>query len=98
MKRSIVLPSDGRRKGFQIEQRSTVHNGVADLHDAAKADQVFLVDLIVIQHLGVVAEVAKKPVEFPQRSRRAVETPRKRVSRECLRFEDRKAEQVERFS
>ena len=51
-------------KVFQIEQRSTVYDGMADLHGAPKADQVFLVDVIVIQHLRVVAESRRDQLSF----------------------------------
>ena len=84
MKRSTVLPTTRRRKAVEIEQRSAVYDGVADLDDAAKADQVLVVDLIVTQQLGVVAEVAQKPVELPQRFRRAVETSGKECAGECF--------------
>ena len=71
---------------------------MADLDDTAEADQALVVDLIPAEQFGVVAEVAQKPVEFPQRSGRAVEAAGNRVSGEFFGFEDREAKEIERFS
>ena len=90
--------STSRRETIEIEQGSAVHDGVADLDDTAEADQVLVVDLIPSEQFGVVAEVAQKPVEFPQRSGRAVEAAGNRVSGEFFGFEDREAKEIERFS
>jgi hypothetical protein len=46
---------------------------VADVDDTAEPDQSLLVDLIPAEQLGVVTEVTEEPVEFPERSGRAIE-------------------------
>ena len=67
-----MLPLTGRRESIQIEQGRPVNDSVADLDDTAEPDQTFLVDLIPAEQFSVITEVAQKPVEFPQCSRRAV--------------------------
>jgi hypothetical protein len=46
---------------------------VADLDDTAESDEAFFVDFIPAEQLGVVTEVTEEPVEFPERSGRAIE-------------------------
>ena len=71
---------------------------MADLDYSSEANQAFVVDLILAEQFGVVTEVAQKPVEFPQRSGRAVEAAGNRVSGEFFGLEDREAEEIERLS
>ena len=71
---------------------------MADLDDTGEPDQALLVNLISAEQLGVVNEVAQKPVEFPQRSGRAVEAACNRVSGEFFGLDDREAQEIEWFS
>jgi hypothetical protein len=71
---------------------------MADLDHSTQANQVLVVDLVLPEQLGVVTEIAQEPVEFPQRSGRAVEATGNRVSSEFFRFKDREAEKIKRFS
>ena len=83
-----MLPLASRRETIQVEQGSAVYDRVADLDDTAEPDEAFFVDLIPAEQLGVVTEVTQKPVEFPQRSGRAIEAARNRLSGEFFGLED----------
>jgi hypothetical protein len=92
------VAATGRQARSRREQGSAVYDRVANLHDPEEPDQAFLVDLILSEQFGVVTEVAEKPVEFPQRSGRAVEAAGNRVSGKPFGLEDREAEEIEGFS
>jgi hypothetical protein len=68
-----LLPLSCRCEAVEIEQRSAIHDPVADLDDTAESDEAFFVDFIPAEQLGVVTEVTEEPVEFPERSGRAIE-------------------------
>ena len=87
----------GRGEAVEVEQGSAVYDRVADLDDALKSDQVFLVDLITPERFGVITEVAQEPAEFPQCFRSAIETARNGASGAFLGLNDREAQNVERF-
>jgi hypothetical protein len=93
-----LFPLGGRRETIQVEQGSAVYKNVANLDHSTQANQVLVIDFILAEQFDVVTEIAQKPVEFPQRSGRAVEASGNRVSSEFFRLEDCEAEQIERFS
>jgi len=72
----------GRREAVEIEQGSAVDDDVADFDYSAEANQVLVIDFVLPKKIGVVTKVMEKPVQFPQRSGRAVEAARNRVSGE----------------
>ena len=83
-----MFPLSRGREAVEIEQGGAVYDRVADLYDAAEPEQASLIDLIPAEQFVVVAEVTQKPVEFPQRSGRAVKAAGNRVSSEFFWFED----------
>jgi len=94
----MLFPLNSRCKGVEIEQGSAVYDRMADFQNSAEAVQAFFFDLIPSEQFGVVSEVAQKPVEFPQCSRGAIKAAGNRVPSEFFGFEDREAEDIERFS
>jgi len=64
-----LFPTTGVRKAVEAEQRRAVHNDVTDLNYAPQTDQLSLVDLIASQQFGVMAKVAQKPGQLPERLR-----------------------------
>jgi hypothetical protein len=92
------FPLAGSGKTIKVEQGSAVHDNVADLDHASQTNQVLVVDLVLPEQLGVVPEIAQKPVELPQRSGCAVEASGEAVASEFRRCKDRKAKEIERFS
>jgi hypothetical protein len=62
----------GRCEAVEIEQGSAVDDNVADFDYSTEANQVLVIDFVLPKQLDVVTEVTQKPVEFPQRSGRAI--------------------------
>ena len=87
-----------RCETIQAEKGSAVHDNVADLDHSTQANQILVIDFVLPEKLGVVTEIAQEPVEFPERSGRAVEATGNQVSREFFRFKDREAEKIKGFS
>ena len=60
-------------KSFQVLKRTAHHGDVRGPNDAAEVYERFFVDLIVGQQLLVIAEIAKKPIQFPESAFGAIE-------------------------
>ncbi len=59
------FPPGRRRKAVEVEDRDAVYGDFADLDHAPQIDQGLVVDLILSQQFGVVAEVAQEPAQLP---------------------------------
>src|SRR5579863_2283710 len=66
------FPFTGWSKPSEIEQGAAVQGGVRNPHDPAKAEERLFVHIISAQEIGVIAEIAQEPTEFPQRFGSAV--------------------------
>jgi Helix-turn-helix len=51
-----------------------MHGNFADLYYSPQVDQSLVINLVLCQQLGVLAEVAQEPAQFPHRPGRAVDT------------------------
>src|SRR5437016_11422030 len=74
-----------------------MHDGMTYFHYTLEADQSLVIDFILSQQLGVVAEVAQKPAQLPHRSGGAVKAAGDQTSGEMLRLENCEADLVIRF-
>jgi|SRR5580704_15462008 hypothetical protein len=92
-----MFPLAGRSKAVEVEQRCAIQNGVADLDHAAKANEILIVDFVVVEQVGVVAEVPQKPSELPQGFGRAIDSASKSLALDLLRFKDTEAQKVKGF-
>src|ERR1700691_3657150 len=90
------FPIFGWRKPAQIEIGATIQDCSRDAHDSAKPHEFFLIDFILTKQIGVVAEIAKEPTEFPKSSRSAIEPARKGTALLLLGFQDAQLQDVER--
>jgi hypothetical protein len=86
-----------RSKGSEILKGAAVylHAGRAD--DPAQVEESLFIYLISTEQFGVVAEIAKKPVEFPKGSVSAVQPSRERSCVEWFWFDDDKSNFEEPF-
>jgi hypothetical protein len=71
-----VHPSGGRSKTVEPEQGSSVEKDVADLNHALETHKLSFIHLIPSEQLGVVAEIAQKPIQLPQGFGVAIEAAR----------------------
>ena len=55
-------------------------------------DEGLFIDAVILEKLRIVTKVAEQPVEFPERSLRAVQPTREGPSLEGLRLENRELE------
>src|ERR1700688_500144 len=77
------IPFHSRSEGIQILIRAAVYSGVRGANHAAKAHQRLFIDLVARKQFHVVTKIAKKPIQFPERSLGAIEATGK-----GLRFGD----------
>ena len=78
-----VLPADGfarklfplrrRSKGFEVLKGSTVQRDVGCPNDSAELEQSLLINLILVEQVGVIAKITQEPIQFPQGSFGAIE-------------------------
>ena len=74
-----------------------MHNGMTYFHYTLQADQRLVIDFILSQQLGVIAEVAQEPGQFPHCSGCTVEAAGNQAAGQMLGFENREADLVIRF-
>jgi len=71
---------------------------VRSLDDALETEKCFHIDLVLTEEFRVVAEVPKKPAEFPQGLFGGIQSSDEGFLFEGLRFHNHKAEFEKRFS
>ena len=67
---------------------------MADLDHSPESGQTLIVDLVLAEQFGVVAKVTQKPVQLPQRFRRAIEASGDALAGIQLGLDDREPEEV----
>ena len=82
-----VLPADGfagklfplhrRGKGFEVLEGSSVQSDMGCPNDSAKLQQSFLINLILVEQVGVITEITQEPIQLPEGSFGAIEPARK---------------------
>ena len=70
---------------------------MADLDHALQSHDLSFVHFIASEQLGVIAEVAQKPVQLPQGFRAAIEPARKRVTSKSAGFKNVQSQRVVRL-
>ena len=85
------------REPIEVGQQEAVDRGVADLDDAAKSGQRFLIDFVPAKKIRIVNEITKEPSEFPDSLGRAKEASGNRSAYKFDRFEYGESEEVEGF-
>jgi hypothetical protein len=75
-----------RSKGIEILKGAAVYLHAGGSDDAAEIKESLFIHLISTEQFGVVAEIAKKPVEFPKCFVGAVQPAKERSSVERLWF------------
>ena len=78
-----VLPADGfarklfplrrRCKGFEVLKGSAVQRDIGSPNDSAELEQSLLINLILVEQVGVIAEITEEPIQLPEGSFGAVE-------------------------
>jgi hypothetical protein len=81
-----------RSKGIEILKGAAVHLHMGSSDDAAEIKESFLIHLISTEEFGVIAEITKKPVEFPKCSVGAVQPSRERSCVVRFWFDDDEAD------
>ena len=72
-----LLPLRLRSKGFEVLERSTIQRDIGGPDDSAQFQQSLLINLILVEQVGVVAKITQEPIQFPEGSFSAVEPARK---------------------
>jgi hypothetical protein len=80
-----------RSKGIEILKGAAVYFHAGGSDDAAEIKESLFIYLISTEKFGVVAEIAKKPIEFPKGFVCAVQSPRERSCVERFWFDDNKS-------
>ena len=84
-------------EGVEVEVEHAFDDRVADFHHTLQSDQRAIVDFTPAEQFGVVAEIAQKPVQLPQRFGCAVKAAGESVALEELRLEHTKYDSLERL-
>jgi hypothetical protein len=85
------FPISCRSEGIEILKGAAVHRHARRSDDSAEIQESLLIDLISAEEFGVVAEIAKKPVEFPKCSVGAIQPSIERSSFERFWLDDDKS-------
>jgi hypothetical protein len=80
-----------RSKGIKILKGAPVYRHARGSDNAAEIEESLLIHLISTKEFGIVAEIAKKPVEFPKCPVGAVQPSREQSCVERLWFDDDKS-------
>ena len=64
-------------KGFEVLERPTVQSDMGCPDDSAELWQSLLINLILVEQVGVIAEITQEPIQLPEGSFGAVEPARK---------------------
>jgi hypothetical protein len=81
-----------RSEGIEILKGAAVYPHTGGSDDAAEIKESLFIYLISTEKFGVVAEIAKKPIEFPKGSVSAVQPSRERSCVERFWFYDDKSD------
>src|SRR6202035_379456 len=93
-KNGEFVPARCRCEAVEVEDRDAVNSDFADLDHAPDGDQILVIDLVLTQQVGAVAEIAQKPTQLPHCLGRAVETPGHEAPGQMFRLEDSEADLV----
>jgi hypothetical protein len=81
-----------RSEGIEILKGATVYRHAGGSDDPAEIEESLLIHLISTEEFRVVAEITKKPVEFPKCFVGAVQPSRERPCVEWFWFDDDKSD------
>jgi hypothetical protein len=81
-----------RSKGIEILKGAAVYRHTGGSDDSPEIEESLFIHLVSTEEFGVVAEITKKPVEFPKCSVSAVQPPRERSCVERFWFDDDKSD------
>jgi hypothetical protein len=87
-----------QEQSIEVQQGNTVADNTADLDNTREPDKSLVLDLIVTEQLGVVAEIPQEPTQFPKCFRCAIDPASDRPRREFLWLLNREADEVIRFA
>src|SRR6267154_2116496 len=90
------FPFSGWGKPPKIEKAAAVQGGVGNPHDSSQAEQSLFIDFVPAHQVGVVAEIAEEPAEFPKCFGGAVETSSERTILMFTWFKDYEPQNVKR--
>jgi hypothetical protein len=85
------FPIGGRSKGIEILKGAAVYRHEGGSNDPAEIEEGLLIHLVSTKEFGVIAEITKKPVEFPKCPVGAVQPSREPSCFERFWFEDDKS-------
>src|ERR1700722_10735327 len=91
------FPFSGRRKSFEVDKSAARKGSFRGAHYTNEAEQSFFIHLVAAEQVRVVAEVPKKPVQFPERLLGAVDSSRNFLGGKITGLENREAENEERL-
>jgi hypothetical protein len=80
-----------RSEGIEILKGAAVYRHAGGSDDPAEIEESLLIHLVSTKEFGVIAEIAKKPVEFPKCSVGAVQPSREPSCVERFWFDDDKS-------
>ena len=67
---------DGWRESFEVFKSAARKGFSRSAQHAGEAEQSFFIHFVAAEQVGVVSEIPKKPVQFPERLLGAVDSPR----------------------
>src|SRR6516164_3391969 len=91
------FPFRGRCKCIQIKVYATREWFAAGTQNTRQAQENPLIHFVASEQIGVVAEIAQEPVQFPERFLGAIEPARNLAGGKLLRLENRETEGEEGF-
>jgi hypothetical protein len=80
-----------RSEGIEILKGAAVYRHTGGSDDSAEIEESLLIYLVSTEEFGVIAEITKKPVEFPKCSIGAVQPSRERSCVERFWFDNDKS-------
>ena len=78
----------GLGEAIEVQVAAPVEVGVADFDDALQASEGLVVNLVLPEQYGVIAEVAQEPVELPESPGSAIESGGKAASSKLPGLDD----------
>jgi hypothetical protein len=78
-------------EGIEILKGAAVYRHAGGSDDPAESEESLLIHLVSTEEFGVIAEITKKPVEFPECPVGAVQPSRERSGVERFWFDDDKS-------
>src|ERR1700733_4691835 len=94
--RGGLFPVGGWSEAVEVEERAAVQDRSRGPEDSSQAHHGLFVDFVSAHQVGVVAEIAQEPAQFPQGPWGAVEPAGDRMALVLFRFENSEPQNVER--